>query len=97
MLDEQLSKAICVYYGGSTRSGSYPDDVVRTWGPVEGATLNSRIREITDELFAVPPDWKTETLLQASNRAKLSVAARHPELSDAAIDQLGNYFAFEWK
>jgi len=97
MQDSTLSQAVWVMYGSGYRSGRYPNEVIAKWGADDGAAIISRIEELEHEAFATAPDWRVETLLEATHRVRSALREKHPELTDSAVQALGNYFAFGWK
>jgi hypothetical protein len=49
---------------------------------------------VIGEAHQVPMVWGTKTLIEIGQEHRAMMRQRHPELSDAAIDNLGNYFTY---
>lgn len=61
---------------------------------VDTAALRDAVRSILDETMRIHIDWGDKTLAEIGGEVRTVVRERHPELSDAAIHKLGNYFTY---
>jgi hypothetical protein len=72
-----------------------PQRVVDSFGEDQGFDLLRYVQTLLDELYAVPVDWTVETLASATDTAVQTIAARHPELSEDALDALKWKFGYD--
>ena len=49
---------------------------------------------IIDDAVTVPMEWGQKTLIEIGQEHRDVMRQRHPELSEAAINKLGNYFTY---
>jgi hypothetical protein len=92
------SQALVVYLGKGTSPYPKPDPqaLVDRFGD-QGLDLLSYCQKVLNELYGVVPDWSVEDLATASARAVATVRARHPELSQDALDVLLWSYRWDWK
>ena len=93
MVDPILSAALSAFVGNIRgRDAELSEDaVVAAVGPEEARRLMLRLREILDEAFQVPVDVKTHSY-EPSRRVEVTMASKHPELSEDAVRALGLYW-----
>jgi len=84
-----LSEAIDVYLTGYPRSN---EDEFRACFP--DAAVRDSVQEILDETMRVEPDWEGTSLSEISQEVRKVMSERHPELPEAALRRLGNYFSY---
>jgi len=68
------------------------DDAV--WSTAEGAPRRTAVRAVLDETLAVDVHTEGKTLSEIGAEVRSVLRARHPELTDAALRRLGNYFTY---
>lgn len=98
-MDEVQSRAVIVYMGvGRTPFPKCdPEDLSEVFGE-EAKTLLPYVKGLCDEIWSIEVDWSTHTLDSATEMATAEMCARHPELSDEAIEALGWGFSYShWK
>jgi len=99
--DSILSAAILEYLnkGRSPFPRSDADAVVAFANQVgaDPDAVLAQVRAITDECMAIRIDWTTRTLVEGGDEARGVMAARHPELSDEALDALRWMFTYNWR
>lgn len=85
-----LSEAIVLFlkhYPGKN------DDEFRS--RVTDPALQDAVRAILDETMTIQVDWDVKaTLPEIGDEVRDVVRQRHPDLADAAVDKLGNYFTY---
>lgn len=93
------SEALIRYLGGGRLPYPQPSPevVVETYGTEEGSDLVKYAAGVVEELDEMVPDWKSEDLHTATERAVGLIARRHPELDDQALDLLRAMYSFGWK
>ena len=52
------------------------------------------VRAVLDETLRTRVDWGQKSLGEIGDEVREVVRRRHPELSDAALEKLGNYFTY---
>lgn len=52
------------------------------------------VRAMLDETIRTRIDWDEKTLIEIGEEVQSVMRERHPELSDAALRKLGNYFTY---
>lgn len=96
-----LSTALLEYLGKGRSSFPRSDaDAVVAFATQVGAdpdAVLAQVRAITDECMAIRIDWTTRTLVEGGDEARGVMAARHPELSDEALDALRWMFTYNWR
>lgn len=55
------------------------------------------VRGILRETSGLQVDWGQKSLREVGDEVQQIMSERHPELSDAAADRLGDYFTFLMK
>jgi hypothetical protein len=93
------SEALALYLGEglSPYPKRDPARLTERFGESEGLDLVAYAERVLDELYAVKPDWDSEDLAAATDRAVRGVIERHPELSTEAIDALRWSYSWDWK
>lgn len=96
---DSLSKAITLSlgFGEAIAPNRDANRIVREFGPAEGAVLVAKVQAILDELGTIPVDWSKHTLASAEQEVLAQMHARHPDLSEAALQALGWDFTFFWR
>ena len=61
---------------------------------VEDEAIRGAVRSILDETQSIRIEWGQKTLTELGREAREVMHQRHPELSDAALESLGNYFTY---
>lgn len=74
-----------------------PARLTASFGEAVGLDLLVYVEGVLDELYTVTPDWESEDLNGATDRAARTIAEKHPELSEEAIDTLRWSFSSDWK
>lgn len=96
---ERLNRAIIVYLGKS--SSSYPQSNVSAVKELtssdEAGELLSTVELIVNGSMSVEIDWSTHSLSEAGNEVKRVMAARYPQLNEAALDALSWAFTYNNK
>jgi hypothetical protein len=99
MPDEVLSKAAIAFLGilGRLTAESPEDRVVTAVGDL-AADVIPRIKNILNALYAAePPLSLAPSVEQLGENASRWLRTTHPELTEEAVRQLANRFAFDWK
>jgi len=55
---------------------------------------HSAVRSVLDETMRVPIDMAGKSLVELGDEVAEIMRQRHPELSDAALRKLGNFFTY---
>lgn len=98
VVDELLSSAVVTHLGkGRSPFPVNDDEAVRELAGSESADLLPRVRNLEDEMMAVPIDWSSTSLSDGGDEARRALAERHPELSDGALDALRWMFTYNWR
>src|SRR4051794_2923625 len=98
-MDEVRSRAVTVYLsvGRSPTPHGDPEYLAEVFGD-EAKTLLPDVKGLIDEIWSIEVDWTTHTLVSATEMAAAEMRARHPDLSDEAIEALGWFFSYcHWK
>jgi hypothetical protein len=74
-----------------------PERVLAKFGDGVGLDLVAYSQAVLTELYNEQPDWNTENLAEATERAVDKVRASHPELSGDAIEALRWSYSWDWK
>jgi hypothetical protein len=98
-VSESLNRAIVVWTGWSDSAWPLRDDarVVAQLGPDEAATLLPQIHSLTDEFYESDARHKGRDLAEMADFATADFRARHPELSDDAVEALAWCYTFDYK
>lgn len=98
MVDDRLSRAIIEYLAKGRSSFPKTDEaaVVAVAGN-DAADMVVRVREIVDEMMAIEIDWSASSLSEGARTARATMASRHPEFSDEALDALHWMFSYSWR
>ena len=99
MPDDRLSRAIVAYIGGVPDFDRTPREVrvrAAVGGDVAGliATIESIMAEVDAEWQTF---WRAGDLREMGDWIEAFVQARHPEVADTALRQIGNRFTYNWK
>ena len=71
--------------------------LVNDCGTEEGGRLEQEVRDLVHEMGRIDVDWSVHSLASASNMARSIMQARHPTLSESALQALAWDFSFEWR
>jgi hypothetical protein len=89
---DDLSEAIVV------RLKNYPASNAQQFeARYPGNSAKVAVEEMLTETLALEPDWYGKSLSDVSRDVREMMHERHPELSEAALRCLGNYFAYQMK
>ncbi len=61
---------------------------------VEDESTREAVRAILDETQRIRIEWGQKTLVDIGREVREVMHERHPELSEAALKKLGNYFTY---
>lgn len=61
---------------------------------VPAQDLRDAVRAVLDETMRIQVDWGRKSLAEIGDEVRELMRERYPELSDAALHQLGNYFTY---
>lgn len=61
---------------------------------VDDSAVRDAVRSIVSETQQVRIDWGQKTLTEIGQEVRAVMRARHPELSEAALDRLGSYYTY---
>ncbi|MFT3799072.1 hypothetical protein [Microbacterium sp.] len=86
---EDLSDAIVIYL--KHYPGSNDEEFTVRYGSTDA---RQRVRALLTETMKLPIDMSGKTLVEIGADVRFAVQERHPELSDAALEKLGNYFTY---
>lgn len=94
--DDLLSRAVRAFVSGGHRPYPTVDEeaLVAEVGEDAALDLLPTVRAIAAEVFDLPVDWasiRREPYLQVED----AMQRRHPELDEAAVRALGNYWAYQ--
>lgn len=90
--DFDLSAAITLHLAHYPNSNR--EEFVATY-PHESAEV--AVRAILREALGIQIEWGTKSLIEIGDEVQKTMGQRHPELSDAATNALGNYFTYLMK
>jgi hypothetical protein len=98
MIDNLKSKAVVLYLsvGSSAYPKKDPEALDREFGP-EGAELRRYVKELLAEMYTIPIDWQVHSYQSGIDAVKVEMHARHPELSEDAIQALRWDLSYQWK
>lgn len=96
---DPLSEAIVVWTGKGTRPWPQRDDnaVAAAFGQDVAERLLPVIRRLELEFFRLDCVHHIRDLTAATHAAAAEFAARHPELSPAAVDALAWCYSYDWR
>lgn len=84
-----LSEAIVVYLA------HYPGKNEVAFEARYGSSgMREEVRAMLDETISTRIDWAGTSLNEIGDELERVMRERHPELSDAAISKLGNYYTY---
>ena len=94
-----LTRALRLYTGreGSAYPLSDEPAVRRTFAEPKASQLLARIEMLMTELDGLRPNWGPQTLESAIDWAVGRMKEAHPDLEDAALDELGRCFSWWWR
>lgn len=87
--DFDISEAIVVYLGNYP--GRNDAEFQARFGDGEGL---SAVRAVLDETMGAPIDMAGKSLIEIGADLCSLMHKRHPELSEAALEKLGNFFTY---
>jgi len=87
-----LSAAITLYLAHYPNSNR--EEFVATF-PHESVEI--AVRAILRETIGLQIEWADKTLIEIGEEVRHIMHARHPELTEAALRKLGNYFTYLMK
>jgi len=92
-----ISRAVVLVLGYGCASWPQHDEaaLAREFDPERVADLARQVDALRTEMAAIEIDWASRTLAQGGDDARAEMRARHPELSDEALDALSWAFTFE--
>lgn len=86
---EDLSEAIVLYLQ------HYPSrNDLEFQARVAAQALRDDVRAMLDETMRIRVEWGQKSLSEIGDEVRDVMRERHPELSDAALHRLGNYFTY---
>lgn len=101
MEDRELSEGIIAYLAkGRSAFPRSDEDAVEAQAVavgVDAETLVSRVRAIVDECMSIEIDWKNHSLVEGGREAQSTMAERHPELRQDALEALFWMFTYNWR
>jgi hypothetical protein len=99
MPDEVLSRATIAFLGIPGRlTAESPEDRVVAAIVDLAVDVIRRIKDIVNALYAAdPPLSLAPSVEQLGEEASRWLRTTHPELTEEAVRQLANRFAFDWK
>ncbi|MCV7197423.1 hypothetical protein [Mycobacterium angelicum] len=89
--DFSLSNAIALYLKG------YPgknDEEFHLFYGSASADAQELVRRILNEAMQVEPDWNRLSLNEAGDYVESVMHERHPELTEEALEAIGNYYTY---
>lgn len=90
--NKDLSEAIVVHLT------NYPGKNEAAFEARYGSTgIREQVRAMLDETISTRIDWAGMSLSEIGDELERVMRERHPELSDAAISKLGNYYTYQVK
>ena len=94
-----LSDAVVLYLGrGRSPIPVHDADALNArYGHERASLLEARIVVLLQEVHSIQVDWASETMNQASERARLHVRGEHPGWSEEAVEALGWEFDWSWR
>lgn len=61
---------------------------------VDSDEMRAAVQDILQETSKIRIEWGDKTLVDIGREVREVMHERHPELSDAALKKLGNYFTY---
>jgi hypothetical protein len=89
--DQEINEAIVVYLRRYPNKND--DEFDQSFGD-DASLFRERVREILSEAMRSEVDWDGLTLVEGGEAIKSIMAAKHPNLSEAALTSLGHYYTF---
>ena len=99
MTANDVSTAVTMYLGYGSSAFPLTDyaRLVSNFGDARAVELKSQIKSLLQELDSSPIDWSSHSLQSAGDLVRSSTRARHPELTDEAVQALVWKFTFDWR
>jgi hypothetical protein len=96
MVDQELSRAVVAYVRGSGLAWPHrsPEAVAGVMGAEVAERLMPRLKQLADEAFDWPVDWRGRDLDKATRAVETEFALAHPELDQEAVLALGWDFSY---
>lgn len=97
--DARVSQAIVEYLGKGRSPFPRADDgaVVAFAAGADPEALLARVKALVAEMNAIEVDWSTMGLSAGGRQAQRTIAERHPELGQDALDALYWMFTYNWR
>ena len=94
-----LDRAVVVFLGYARATRPLRDEfsLAREFGAVRARRLVELIAALQREMHAIDIDWKTHSLVEASDAARAEMKRQHPELADEALNALAWAFRYAWR
>lgn len=94
-----LSEALVAYLGYQREPSPRTDVAAADAAASRNGTLSrlAAVEQLVAESLAVPVDWSSTALADASRQVAREMRRRHPELSHLAAAALGWNFTFQWR
>lgn len=89
--DFDLSSAIALYL--KRYPGKNDQEFNSYYGSASGHA-HEQVRLILNEAIQVEPDWDRLSLNEAGDYVESVMLERHPELTPAALEAIGNYYTY---
>lgn len=98
-MPDDLNEAIPLYlgFGFASASSSGRGRLVSRFGEERALELENAIKQLVQETHAVEIDWDKHSLASAGSYIRNELAARHPHLSDKALNALVWKFTSDWR
>lgn len=95
--DNDLSQAVILFTGrGHARSPrASREAVLAAFGDERGQRLADQVAALFAEANTIPVDWGGLSLGQAGDVVRARIAAKHPDLTPAALDALRWKWTFD--
>ncbi|TDZ76261.1 hypothetical protein [Mycobacteroides salmoniphilum] len=84
-----LNQAIVTSIQDSAIPQVHLQKLTEMYGQAEGARLSDRVVGVVQEAVAMPIDWRTKPLAEGINNIMGRFSQKHPELSSAALQEIG--------
>lgn len=94
-----LSEAVVLYlrFDDAPMPRHDHERLLAQFGPDKGQEIGQRVETLMDELGRVKIDWSAHSLDSGTDAARAEMKAKHPELSERALDALAWKFSYDWK